>query len=271
MRILFVTDFYHPYSGGVEIHVRTVAHELAARGHAVAVATLPTPAGVPAPTGDGPVAIYPVRHSAEILGARFNHQDRAWAPPFPDPVTGRGLRRVIADFEPDLIHGHDWLSRSALPGPVSGGLPVVTSLHYSTRTCAKKTLWRGGEICSGPELAKCLRCAGEHYGRVRGTVVTLGLRVGAALEDRRTERWVSVSAATERGNELDGRHNSVVVANPMPGPVGRRPPDTGVDAAGSQDLPVELPDGAFILFVGDIRPEKGVAVLAEAVAVLRAD
>lgn len=268
MRILLVTDFYEPYSGGVEIHVRTVAHELARRGHAVAVASLVADKQSLGITHDGPIAVYPIRHLAQRFGARFNHADRPWAPPLPDPMAMRWMRKAIEEFKPDVIHGHDWLARSAQPTSVSGDIPVVTSLHYYTRTCAKKTLWREGTTCSGPGLAKCIRCAGEHYGRARGALVTLGLRAGSRMEDAKTDVFISVSSATERGNGLTGRPGSVVVPNPV-----TTFSDGGVD---EQLLPLQgiedrIPDGPFILFVGDIRAEKGLAVLAEAVEDLRAN
>lgn len=265
MRILFVTDFYHPYSGGVENHVRAVAAELAARDHRVAVATLPSPPGHEPRSADGAVEVFTVHHSAERIGARFAHADRPWAPPMPDPVAARELRSVIATFKPDLIHGHDWLARSAMPSAVSGSVPVVNSLHYYTRTCAKKTLWRDGAVCPGPNLSDCLTCAGEHYGRARGTVVALGLRLGTKIEDRRTDRWISVSNATAAGNGIAGSTKSAVVANPVPTPV----PLSDAERA-AVDLS-DLPDGPFVLFVGDIRPEKGLTVLADAVTLLRRD
>ena len=170
MKVLFVTDFYHPYSGGVEIHVRTVAHELVSRGHSVAVATLPAEGRTPSPQhddrhDDDGVEIFTVRHSAQLLGASFSHEHRQWAPPFPDPVATTGLRRVVRSFEPDVIHGHDWLARSALSRVVTGSVPVVTSLHYYTRSCAKKTLWRNDAVCPGPKIDRCLTCAADHYGR----------------------------------------------------------------------------------------------------------
>lgn len=263
MRVLFVTDFYHPYTGGVEIHVRTVAQSLADRGHEVAVATLPGPAGGRDRTTDGPVEIFTVHHTAERFGGGFENGNRRWAPPFPDPIAVKGLRDVIRRYEPDVIHGHDWLARSALPTLAKAGIPMVTSLHYYTRTCAKKTLWRDGAVCSGPALRDCLRCAGQHYGTARGAVVTLGLRLGSRLEDRRTDRWISVSEATKQGNGLEGHPDSVVVANPV-----------AATSTASQDEPKPsppstIPDGPFLLFVGDIRPEKGLAVLADAVTLLR--
>lgn len=266
MRILFVTDFYHPYSGGVEIHVRTVAAELAQRGHEVAVATMDTPSDEPSRERDGAVTVFTVGHSAERSGVGFAH--RPWAPPLPDPLAMRALRRIIRSYRPDVIHGHDWLARSALPRIVSGHTPVVTSLHYYTRTCAKKTLWRDGSACDGPGLLRCLRCAGEHYGRAKGAAVTLGVRVGAWLEDRRTARWVSVSGATATGNGVDGRPNAVVIANPLGSePVGC----STLPAQREPEVPPQVPDGPFVLFVGDLRPEKGISVLAAAVDRLRTE
>ncbi len=272
MRILFVTDFYDPYTGGVEIHVKTVAETLAARGHEVAVATLPTSEHQPSRTGDGPVQVFEVDHAVARLGRGFAKADRPWAPPMPDPVAMTGLRRVVGRFRPDVIHGHDWLARSVLPRVVSGSVPVVTTLHYYTRTCAKKTLWRDDAVCGGPALARCLRCAADHYGPARGAVVTLGLRAGTAIEDRRATRYLSVSTATAVGNGLgvdDGR--SVVVANPVTSAfVDRNDGDPGhVD--GGHLLPEAVPTGPFVAFVGDLRPEKGIHVLLDAVGRLRRD
>ncbi len=263
MRILLVTDFYHPYSGGVENHVRAIGASLAERGHRVGVATLPPPPGQDRSADDGEVSVFTVHHSAQRIGARFASIDRPWAPPVPDPLTIRGLRSVVDEFKPDVIHGHDWLARSALPSGVSGDIPIVNSLHYYTRTCAKKTLWRDEAICGGPDLRTCLACAGEHYGTARGTIVTLGLRLGSRWEDRRTARWISVSKATAAGNGIGDRADAAIVANPIPTPVRLSDAEReAVDLSG-------LPQGPFILFVGDIRPEKGLTVLTDAVEHLR--
>ncbi len=267
MRVLLVTDFFDPYNGGVEIHVRTVADALVARGHEVAVATLATGPDQPPRTGADPVTVFPVNHLIARLGKGFTNANRPWAPPFPDPLAMVGLRRAVRTFRPDVIHGHDWLSRSVLPRLVSGSVPVVTSLHYYTRSCAKKTLWRDGGCCQGPALSRCLRCAADHYGKAKGTVVTLGLRVGAAVEDRRSASYISVSEATATGNGLPAGAASVasvVVANPLaPGAAAGDDPDRATP------VPAVIPDGPFIAFVGDLRPEKGIRVLLAAVEMLR--
>lgn len=263
MRILFVTDFYHPYIGGVEIHVRTLAHALVERGHEVAVATLPTSGETPQRTEDGPVKVFTVGHLAQRIGTRFAHADRQWAPPFPDPLAAKDLRSVIKEFAPDVIHGHDWLARSVQPRVVAGGIPLITTLHYYTRGCAKKTMWRDGGVCEGPAIRRCLSCASDHYGAMRGVAVTLGIRAAGLLEDRRTDRWISVSAATESLSGLTDDPSSTVIYNPVPSVQGT--------AAESTPLPAALDGVPFILFVGDIRPEKGVAVLTEAVIKMRTE
>lgn len=273
MRVLLVTDFFEPYNGGVEVHVKTIAEALAERGHDVAVATLPTNAEQEprTPGSDGHAAggsggrsvrVFEVDHLAARLGRGHADANRAWAPPFPDPLAMAGLRKVVRAFRPDVIHGHDWLARSVLPRVVSGSVPVVTSLHYYTRTCARKTLWRDG-VCPGPGLIRCLRCAGEHYGPARGTVVSLGLRVGAAMDDRRTSRFISVSEFTAEGNGLTGHPKAAVVVNPL------SPNALPSGETGSPALPVDIPDGPFLLYVGDLRPEKGIHTLLAAVTRLR--
>lgn len=261
MRILLVTDFYHPYHGGVEVHVETIATELHRRGHEVTVATMGPPPGHPERSLDGTITVREIPHLAARLGRGVSSTDRPWAPPFPDPLAMLALRRVVRDVRPDVIHGHDWLARSALPRLVSGSTPIVTSLHYYTRTCAKKTLWRHRRPCPGPAPWRCVRCAADHYGPARGVVVALGARAGAAIEDRRTARWISVSSATENGNQLAGRAGSVVIANPLtvaPSGTGRVPTVPTGSPIG------DLPAGDFVVYVGDLRAEKGVTVLLAA-------
>src|SRR5262245_17787623 len=109
MRILMVTDFYWPHVGGVEQHVRTLAHALAVRGHAITVATLRTD-DLRARDVDGPVDVFRLRAATQRLSG-LHSQPRPWAPPVPDPRAARELRRIVDDVRPDVIHGHDWLAR----------------------------------------------------------------------------------------------------------------------------------------------------------------
>lgn len=256
MRILMVSDFYPPYLGGVEILVQSLSHELAARGHHLAVATLATGQG-PVLELDGPVRVHRIRGSAQRVERLFATPSRPWAPPVPDPEAALALRRIVAREQPDVVHGHDWLARSYLPLARRGRLPAfVMSVHYFTLTCPKKTLMYRGAPCIGPGLVKCLRCAGRHYGRAKGAAVVLGLRAFSPLEAARVALFLPVSTATAEGNGLpDTPLPYEVVPNFVP---------AEVDPAPHATLLEELPAEPFLLFAGDLRREKGAHVLLEA-------
>jgi glycosyltransferase involved in cell wall biosynthesis len=254
VKILMITDFYAPLVGGVEVVVRALSHALAERGHEVDVATIRT-GDLPTVEGDG-VTVHRIPVSAGRLEALFS-QPRPWAPPIPDPEATVALGRLVRDVRPDVVHGHDWLARSFVPLKRQSGARFVMSLHYYTLTCAKKSLVYEGAPCSGPALLKCLRCAGAHYGRLKGSGITFGNFAFAAAERRAVDLFLPVSSATARGNGLDARDiRFEVIPNFLP--------QSGPVSAETHSLLEQLPAEAFLLFVGDLRPEKGIDLLLEA-------
>jgi glycosyltransferase involved in cell wall biosynthesis len=268
MRILLIADFYWPYLGGVEQHVRTLAHGLATNGHDVSVATLGR-ADLAADEMDGAVRVHRLTSMTQRMPALFTSTERPWAPPAPDPAITRQLHRLIDDVRPQIVHGHDWLARSFLPlrrwSRKRFGTRFVTSLHYYTLSCAKKNLMETvsdaapksttERPCSGPGVTKCWQCATRHYGAAVGTVTVAANAFTAPLERRGADAVIAVSRATATGNGLRER-DADVVPNFLPAqPVAT--PDT-------DELVDRLPDGDFILFVGDLRPMKGLDVLLAA-------
>jgi glycosyltransferase involved in cell wall biosynthesis len=261
MRILMVSDFYPPFLGGVEVFVSSVSRELVLRGHEVAVATLLAP-GLPASDTDAGVRVHRIRTTTQRAGRLFASQARPWAPPAPDPEAVAGLRSIVAVERPDVVHGHDWLARSYLPLKRRGRGPAfVMSLHYYTLTCAKKNLMYDGAPCSGPALAKCVGCAGRHYGTAKGAGVALGQLAFSRLEAARVDLFLPVSEATASGNGLPrpGLAHEVVLNFIAPEP----------DPAPYAQLLEELPAQPFLLFVGDVRRDKGAQTLLEAYRELR--
>lgn len=259
MHVAMVTDFYWPLLGGVEQHVRTVAHELARRGHRVTVITTQTGES-PERELDGAVDVRRIRTGVQRLPV-FDQQ-RPWAPPIPDPVATWQIRRLVRDLRPDVVHGHDWLARSALLA--DRGVPFVSTQHYYTLTCAKKNLLRDGRPCPGPEPAACWRCARAHYGTAKGAVTLAGTALGARLERRRASTQISVSTATALGNRLPvDEHDSVVIPNCL----SALEPLTAEHRA----LLEAFPEGQPFLYVGDFREVKGVDVLLEAYAASEVD
>jgi glycosyltransferase involved in cell wall biosynthesis len=250
-----VTDFYHPYVGGVEVVVRNLARELSARGHDVSVATIGT-SELPEYEEDGAVRVHRIRSTTRRLDALFS-QRRTWAPPVPDPEAIAGLRRVAAVEAPQIVHGHDWLARSFLPVRTESRVRFIMSLHYYTVSCAKKTLVYRGAPCTGPALTKCTRCGSAHYGVAKGSAVVAGNFIFAAAERRAVDLFIPVSEATAAGNRLvDSGLPYEVIPNFV----------ADSDSLGENDrqLPDLLPEGDFLLYVGDLRKEKGIEVLFDA-------
>lgn len=268
MRILMVTDFYWPFLGGVEQHVRTLSHALHQRGHHVAVATLWNE-GLAKEEMDSGVQVYRLPSTTQRSDWLYRERKRPWAPPFPDPEITLGLRRIIRREQPDIVHGHDWLARSFLPLKGWSKAKFVVSLHYYTRSCAKKNLMFGGNAveqpCSGPGFTKCLRCAARHYGAVKGSIATLSNWGANAWEGAAADMFVSVTEATAAGNQLTSTAlPQVVIPNFLPPALHNGPAQESLDAYVTQ-----LPKEAFMLFVGDLRPMKGLDVLLRAYATLQ--
>ena len=139
----------------------------------------------------------------------------------------------------------------------------------ATCCCAIATL------CDGPALAKCLDCAGRHYGAAKALIAVAGVRSGRPLL-RRTVRGIhSVSRFVEQtvwrdllGDDLHWEPilERIPDVVPLPGPDG-----PAVLTAAEQALVDRLPSQPFILFVGALQAHKGLVVLLEAYRRMGAD
>lgn len=261
MRLLMITDFYHPFVGGVEQHVRHLGRALAERGHHVAVATLWHDNLAPQEM-DGAVKVYRLRSATQRLPGLFSHPGRPWAPPFPDPAVTRQLAHIIRQEKPHIVHGHDWLARSFLPLKKHSGPKFIMSLHYYTNSCAKKNLMHNGQPCTGPAFFKCLACAAAHYRPLKGIPVALTNWFLSAAEARAVDLFLPVSQATAAGNGLT--HSSYPY-HVIPNFLVEKAPAPAAELA---PYLAQLPPHPFFLFVGDIRRDKGIDVLLPAYAQL---
>jgi glycosyltransferase involved in cell wall biosynthesis len=251
-----ISDFYDPFVGGVEVAVRNLSRELVDRGHEVSVITIRT-GDLPEQQDDRGVLVHRIRYTLQRSSRLFS-QSRPWAPPVPDPGAATRISRIVAGAGAEVVHGHDWLARSFLSPPRRGRPAFVQSLHYYTSACAKKTLVFRDAPCTGPALHKCLRCAGAHYGRLKGAGTALGNYAFAAFERRCVDLFLPVSEATAIGNGLHERGLAYeVIPNFIPERSADLPP-------AALELVNQLPDQEFLLYVGDLRREKGVDVLLQA-------
>ena len=260
MRILLLAQFYPPVIGGEERHVRNLATALAARGHEVAVATQASNRDAGS-TLDGAVRVHRLRGTLRRLSVLFSDPERLFAPPIPDPEMTLALRRVIARERPDIIHAHNWILHSFLPLRPFTRAPFVVTMHDYALTCARKTLMYMNEVpCDGPALVKCLRCAGQHYGGLKGGITAVSNWIDGIYERRAVDKFLTVSGAVARLNGLpEAQAHVEVIPNFVP--------DDLKDLSSETDpaLLAGLPD-QYILFVGDLLSRKGVPLLVESYA-----
>jgi len=262
LRVVMLAQFYPPLIGGEERHVRNLSQALTARGHSVAVATIQQP-GLEAFEFDGEVRVHRLRGTVQRVGMLFSEPGRRYAPPFPDPELMLAIGRLAADENADVVHAHNWLLHSYLPLKRRRGPRLVVTLHDLSLVCVQKNAMRAGIPCSGPAVLKCLRCAGGHYGGLKGGLTTAANWISGALERNVVDMFLPVSRAIAAGNRLvESGLPFEVVPNFVADDAGTPQPDGDARVA-------MLPNGGFLLYVGDLRRLKGVHTLIEGYAMLR--
>ena len=190
-------------------------------------------------------------------------------PPFPEPGITRGIRRIVAASRPDVIHANGWIAYSCAAALVGTRIPLILSVRDYGYSCAVRNLMHDQRrVCTGPGLAKCLACAGGHYGRAKGVAAVAGVFLGRPLLARRVRAIHSVSGFVESivlrdligSPERKWRPHLVQIPDIAPQPTAGPPVGTVSSASGDDPLP----PGPFILFVGQLQRQKGLHVLLEA-------
>ncbi len=263
MRILMLAQFYPPLIGGEERHVRTLSIELAARGHDVSVATT-RHEGDPEIEVEQGVRIHRIRSSMQRAGRVFSEKGRQYAPPFADPELMLALSQIVKSERTQIIHAHNWMLHSYTPLKVVHNAKFVVSLHDYSMICATKRLMYQNEVlCAGPALSRCLQCAPRQYGHARG-IPTIFLNSMATMAERRAvDMFIPVSRAVADFTQLDSYGSPYrVINNFVPSNINTLYDDSAPCLS-------QLPQEDYLLFVGDIRRDKGVDVLYQAYAGLK--
>ena len=261
MKILLAAQWYEPIIGGEEIHVRTLAKALSARGHQVTVAALAHQERPERYVEEG-VEVRRLRGSLQGVPRLYADAARQSVPPFPDPGLAWALRGLIDEVRPDVIHAHNWIVYSLLPIKPST-TPLVLTLHDYSLTCATKVRLYRGRACDGPAPAKCMRCAAAHYGLPKGMATVAGLWASKPAIRRRVDSIVCVSDSVARDSDVARfarRHT--VIPNFLDDDYGMLKPS---------DEPEGLPDGPFIMYAGSLSRIKGLEPLIRAYRTLDAN
>lgn len=197
MRVLHVTDFYPPTVGGLERYVQSLARQSVTSGLEVAVATQPH-ADLREGRGSDGVEIFALKSlTSKVLKGAYVDAERPFLPPAPDPAVTRQLREIIAEWKPDVVQSHGWISFSAASAVKASRTPLVVTLHDYGLMCATRTLLSHSKICSGPALSKCAKCSAHHYGPVKGVGLAGAVRTFRPLVGR-ADAFVAVSDAVAR-------------------------------------------------------------------------
>lgn len=276
LRILLASDYYPPFIGGAHRQTQLLGAELHKRGHTVNVATVWQP-GLPEADDDDGVTVHRLRDLRTALYHRTHRnagreQQQRHHPGYPDPVTVMGLRRIIADFRPDLIHSYGWFTFSVAAAVQDQAIPLLVTARDYAHGCTTRTLvYNGEQACSGPALSKCLRCATNLYGFPKGAVAVMGSGVGNALLRRKVTGVHSISTYVQEMVHRDFLFNSATELPEAIIPSFREKP---VDECFSADPALQayvaqFPKEPFILFVGALRKVKGVDQLLAAYRQLR--
>ncbi len=256
MRILMLSQFFPPLSGGIERHVQSLSQALVQRGHDVSVATL-LHKDLPECEIVAGVRIYRVRGTMQRIGSLFT-TDRQHTPPFPDPEITLALRKIIEKERPEIVHGHDWMVRSFLPLKRWSRAKLVRTLHDCELACAQmRFMFKDVQLCEGPGLGKCIACAAHHYGTVKGLVTLISNQGMRQFEMNFVDAFIPVSRAVAEANQFDLRQPTVhILSNFVP--------DDVTEEAEQVSPNGHLPAPGFILQVGDLVPDKGINVLLQA-------
>jgi len=258
LRILMVSDEWRPYIGGAGLCMELFADELARRGHSVAVATA-WHAEAPAFEQSGDVAIHRIRDLPSRARWISENPTRHTPPPFPDPEAIWRLRRLIREFEPDLIPSYGWLTHSAAVALLGKDIPMIVWGHEYGNVCGMRTMYRlEREVCSGPAPRKCLSCSVAGRGVAKGSVAAGSVFAARPLLRRKTSALHGVSryvaTVLERDLAVPGAPSVVI-------------PNFHVDEPGAvadEAILDQLPRERYILFVGALRRVKGIDELLEA-------
>jgi glycosyltransferase involved in cell wall biosynthesis len=264
LKILMLSDFYPPDIGGAQRQTQLLSHELARRGHSLAVGTV-WQTGLAEQEDDGGVPVHRLKSLATRAPWLFRDPRRRQHPPFPDPAIVLGLRRLIGRQRPDVVHSYGWISYSAAVALLGKPTPLVISARTYGYTCAITSMLHNGHTCSGPAPLKCLDCAARFHHGPKGAVAVAGVYSGKLLLGRKVAGVHSISTfvqSTVRRDLLGGRGAVEALI-----PSFR---ESLAEPAPTPEFLRQLPAEPFILFVGALTPHKGLNVLLQAYRQLEA-
>ncbi len=275
LKILLVSDHYPPFIGGAHRQTQLLGQELHRCGHEVSVATVWS-GGLPEEEDDNGVRVFRLRQIRTALRGLVRDRGQRHQPPFPDPITIVGLRRLIKRLRPDVIHAYGWIGYSVAAALLGLNVPLLISARDYGYSCATRTLvYQGEQACTGPVLQKCLGCAANLYGAPKGWLAALGVLTGRALLKRKMRGLHSISTYVQEIGRRDflgeetragGTATKAIAEAIIPSFREDDADRHDSEDPRNRDYVDRLPSDKYILYVGALRRVKGINQLLEAYA-----
>ncbi len=234
MKILIAHNRYQ-FSGGEDAVVRDEAELLRRHGHSVQLLE---------------------QDNDAIHGLRGNLI--AAAAVFYSPRSRARMRQAIHDFQPEIVHVHNWfpmLSPSIIFEAGASAIPVVQTLHNFRLLCANALLFRDGAVCMDC-VGKLFPLDGILHGCYRGSRAGSAIVTAAFALHRWTRAWdhvdlfLAVSAFEREILLRGGLPADKIVVKP--------------NFVSSDALLDEANRENSALYVGRLSPEKGIQTLLTA-------
>jgi glycosyltransferase involved in cell wall biosynthesis len=215
--------------------------------------------GSPAFEEDEGVRVYRLAGWNQVLRSFYEDQGQQFHPPLPDPGVMTGLRSILEQEQPDIVHARRWMLYSFIGLKAWSKAKLVVTLHDYSLLCPTMIYLHNDQACTGPNYIKCIRCASSQYGGVKAALLTSALRLSSCMHEH-VDKYIAISSAV--------RDACIMGTGRPPQPIEVVPtfiPDNTMQEASSIGRPDFLPpEDNYILFVGRQATSKGIDVLLEA-------
>ena len=258
MIILQANKFFYE-KGGSERYMLALSRALEARGHRVAHFAMAHPRNLPSPYS---------RHFVPQLDYEAATPSpamlRAWSGFVRSPDAARRISALLDEVQPDVAHLHNiyhQLTPSIIEVLSRRGIPIVMTLHDYKLVCPSYGMFARG--------AYCYRCRGARY--YHAVSVGCGgsrLRSGLLAVESYWQRWTRVYDRVDRFIAPSEYLRSVMMEAGMAPERIVHISQLSAPVSGSEenDTPGAGLPSRFLVYVGRLSAEKGVAVLLAAMA-----
>lgn len=260
MRVLHLVHQYLPrWVGGVEIYTHTLARALNQSGHTAAVFVRENEEGGLHHTLYEGVPVY------RWQGGKHSETYR-WVATLGDAPTHAAFVRVLAEFQPDVVHIQHLLGlpASIVSTLVKRNIPHVMTLHDYNLLCANTKLLTNDteQTCLGPRAyVNCARCGATKAGvradlrRFAPALAPIFALRAQPLHNvlRQVKCFIAPTEFVRTMHVKKGLSASAV-----------RVLDYGVEIPSDPSIPVRTQGALRVAFVGSVARLKGIHVLVSA-------